>query len=1039
MKFFYSILFLLGSIQWSYAQTYNPEDTIPTDWQPTGSSTLTISDAHYRVGDESLRWDWNGGDSIKIDDPGINPSHFFQWGLNHFEMWAYSEVNNPTDTFHVEFFNNTTGGKPFRFYFMTPFTGWRKITRSYRFDMLKNGDTWGAGDIVIKAPKNRNGAIFFDDIKWMTGHAVRQSDRQMPDLHSLANDTYGSGDFYYQLDQTPPSIPRVVPCAQEISEINQVKQTVINTYRGGSPSAAAIASLNIHMDTTYNIVCTGDQIKGKAISDPSQIGDLLLNYARHYQHTGKEETRQRAEKLVRLLLDSGIAGGSGSWIAGGSNGYDDRNFFIALSLLGDAFAPDTKVAIFDWLNWSVGTGNFWGDAVGTFNTDDIHVLFSAYYSLLMFAPSDRDALQIFKGYQNFLNRYLSPQPGRSDGIKIDGTGFHHATHHNAYMYAHSTLANSLNVLRGTSFQISKSAYLHFRQALLSLLFNENGNTLPNSTSGRAPHGINLPVNAGAYKIMTYIGGEIMGQTVDEVLAAAYHRKWGATDNTFAAYATTEPLAGFWQQNYSPMATYRKDNWAAGIKGFTDMFWGTEIYSNGNRYGRYQSYGAVEVIYPTGRVGSGFNINGWNWNMPPGATTIHLPWEELVAPQSRFDEYQQKAFTGALRFIENNSNVTNFQGFMGVFAIDFQQTEHPTSHKSEDFKFRKSVFCYEDKMICLGSGIQNSNANRITATNLFQNYLINTTDPIIINNNSTAVFPMNQNLTANSESWLIDAYQTGYFVRNSDELIIERKNQDSPHQLANGTLTNGDFANAYINHGFSPSDKKYEYVILPNTNTQNITDFANDMSDSTTELYEVIQQDNQAHIIKIHDDSLIGHVLFEANSLLLEGLVVKANDQPCLIFTQLKNDSLKVALTNPDVNLVNGISTEKAITITLNGNWNTWQNDEGVTEAHPTDSTTTLTFKTIDGLPFDAQLIRAKATLKLLINPKLDILALEMPTPNTPYTVTIKDVSGNTVYTNNQSINQISISTLNWVVDYHEIFINNQLTHTVDLQRDAYVE
>ena len=68
-----------------------------------------------------------------------------------------------------------------------------------------------------------------------------------------------------------------------------------------------------------------------------------------------------------------------------------------------------------------------------------------------------------------------------------------------------------------------------------------------------------------------------------------------------------------------------------LKGYNTDVWGAEIYTKDNRYGRYQSYGSVQIMGAPSRKASGYNENGWDWNRLPGTTTIHLPFELLNSP------------------------------------------------------------------------------------------------------------------------------------------------------------------------------------------------------------------------------------------------------------------------------------------------------------------------------------------------------------------------------------------------------------------------
>src|SRR5690606_3586770 len=114
-------------------------------------------------------------------------------------------------------------------------------------------------------------------------------------------------------------------------------------------------------------------------------------------------------------------------------------------------------------------------------------------------------------------------------------------------------------------------------------------------------------------------------------------------------------------------------------------------------------------------------NGWDWNVMPGTTTVHLPFASLrPTTNGTRTEYQQSAFAGALAFGKN-----------GVFGMDFIQnagTRYPTSNLT----FRKSVFAFGDFMVCLGTNINTSNSLGNVATNLFQGITTGTNPNIYIN-------------------------------------------------------------------------------------------------------------------------------------------------------------------------------------------------------------------------------------------------------------------------------------------------------------------
>ncbi|OAQ40778.1 hypothetical protein A5893_07520 [Pedobacter psychrophilus] len=168
------------------------------------------------------------------------------------------------------------------------------------------------------------------------------------------------------------------------------------------------------------------------------------------------------------------------------------------------------------------------------------------------------------------------------------------------------------------------------------------------------------------------------------------------------------LDGFHQFNYGQLGIKRSKNWVAIAKGLTNKMFGTEIYANANRYGRYQGYGALDILYETsdatGYISGG---DGWDWNVMPGTTSVHLSDYANLRPPSNStkEEYQGLSFAGALS-----------AGKDGIFAMDFVQ-DAGGRYTSNNLTFRKSIFAFDSIFVCLGSKINGSGGN--VATNLFQ--------------------------------------------------------------------------------------------------------------------------------------------------------------------------------------------------------------------------------------------------------------------------------------------------------------------------------
>jgi hypothetical protein len=472
---------------------------------------------------------------------------------------------------------------------------------------------------------------------------------------------------------------------------------------------------------------------------------------------------------------------------------------------------------------------------------------------------------------------------------------------------------------------------------------------------------------------------------DDSLAAVYNRVWGAGANSLLAPIAPENATGFYQFNYGPFGVYRNSNYVVTLKGMNKDFWGTEIYATSNRYGRYQSYGTIEVMYDgSPDTVSGINVNGYNWNHPPGTTTIRMPDARLKATNDREDQYTSKRFSGALSFrnLFTPSNILDtLYGSSGMFAMDFQQSAHTVNHNSS-FVFKKSVFAHNGMLIALGSNISNNNSTDSTVTTLFQNNLQATNNPININGTNQTAFPYDGTLSASSNNWMINSYNTGYFVPgNNDEIIVTKQNNISPSQSGNGTTTTGNISYAFINHNTAPNNSGYEFVVIPNTNATAMTNFATAMGNVSTQPYSVLQKDSMAHIVKFNADLVYGYALFKANTRLpANSGLVKSNTKPVMVMTKTICDSVYLSLTNPDLNFTTVAgqvqSTAVPVDLVLDGMWYISATHPRASVTASTPTSTTIQFITYDGLPINIVLVRnrmpsavaATAVKKAISNP-----------------------------------------------------------------------
>lgn len=635
-----------------------------------------------------------------------------------------------------------------------------------------------------------------------------------------------------------------------------------------------------------------------------------------------------------------------------------------------------------WLSDSAyATYQLTGDAIVTdiiYTKSDIMMTYCLYQNTM------DERYRYMRGFQRFMNRFFSNSSGTANGLKPDGSGFHHWTAYNSYMYAYNTAIDNLVSLDGTRFQVGVANYKKFRDAVLVQRYQANDATIQAiSTCGRKPDQRFAQMPNTSVSKLAIVGGTILGlSTADPVLAGFYNRVNGSVNPVFNYSAVTPYEEGFIQLNYANLGVFRKigstKNWLAVTKGFTDALWGTETYPTDNRYGRYQSYGTLEIIYPGTITANGYNETTWDWNHQPGSTVIKLPWWKLHAERYRLDELQKLSFAGSLSLKKKNLDyLTNNYGTFGMFGMLFQQKTGqgfgtiygPDTHNGT-FGFKKSNFFFDDMIVCLASGIINDDTNYPTVTTLYQRM----DNSGVVNVNGAAYSSDgNQTFSGSSNNWLLDNYGTGFYVLadSSNSIKITKGNQQVPqHDVVwSGTLPSanpiGNYYIGYIDHGKSPSNTGYEYIIMPNATVSDMQNL-NTAIAAGNKPYVVHQKNHIAQILEHKAKNIFGYCAFRAVTDVTAGNLTSISDA-CLIMTDNSvNGKMVLSLSNPDLGLTSrsySPSVTKVIDVVLAGQWTIDIPTSGVQLISSDTNQTLLRFTTTDGNAYELSLTNSSLGVK----------------------------------------------------------------------------
>lgn len=941
------------------AQTFTFEtEANLSDWIAGNGSSVSISDQHYKEGISSMCWSGGNNSILTVSFPTFTAST----GNSAF-LQIYSPVVT-NDTLVVEFLFNSSVRRTANF--VLNYKGWREFNRAYTEYASNVSFSVTSVCFTLKTTSNENRKIYFDDVRFnQPTSANRIAGTQWIMDKQYLNANTELLDLYVNT----VDLPSTTPTAAELNSLNTLR-----TNLARNPIAGNTANLNAAKSfaNELNIVRNGDgTVRGNVIdvSTNTLTNNIVSDYVFKLELLAadglkNEESLVLFRNLLDHFIEQGFAEGVGFIIK--TNDYTPARTIPAklLNLL-PACTVEQKDEVLKLVKWLSYYGKMY-DPKNTYleklNSDVVYLFLRHIVTVATYQEDDAIAVRELKAFKRFLERNTEYVPGGGDILKPDGTGFHHGTQYNNYMYAYQTWMEHIYLLKNTAFKISLPAYERFKKAVISIylmatLDTNNARHFANTLSGRNPFGSGIQVyfSRNFFENLIEVGGDILGTSIDDDLASYYNYFFKSTK-----YAVdSKNFDGFYQFNYGPIGIYRKDNWVATMHAPTTKLWGSEIYSGANRFGRYQSHGALEITYSGTTATTGYPSNtggGWDWNVVPGTTTVHYAsWQEMMPNKNttdRFDQYTKtKNFSGALAW-DN----------CGIYVTDFDQIDNWGGQRftPTNLVFKKSMFAFDNIIISLGSEISSSgsyNVSMITATNLFQNILSSISGKLLLNGEEISR-PNTVTLSTGQDNWIITPQGTGYFIpEGNDEVKLIHTTQKTPIQSGAdyaSPTTSAIVAKAYINHGVKPTNKKYSFVVVPATNSNEMQTIASQMANNGGSIFEIHAQNEKVHALTYKPTGTTAYAFFDAVSNLTFGIVKSTTYQHLLLHRAEESTGRQFfAVSNPNLNPVNDSkfgwkSQPTQTTITFNGEWLPLGEAEGVQFHAPSNGTTQVTVTFEDG-------------------------------------------------------------------------------------------
>ena len=861
--------------------------------QCSKGSALSVSQEHSKLGISSLKWDWRKNDqyiSIKGEIPYLpeNPDPK-ETSIASFVFWMYSPVSLD-GTVRFSFLKD--GRECCWFDYYLGFQGWRGSWVGFDRDMQGEPEV-GMDEVRIYAPENiRRGTLYFDGLITSSFQDVRY---HTPDFHApYVNE---KTDIHWLVLNNSWKLALDVPqksslTEDELQDMKTVKdrfvQLITEKVKEYSFDEAVEMYESYHLsfnpDGTINgkpiyFIRYGETYLNQGIPDAKQaftkagqllkdLNDKMLRLAVTIMNCKdaeqKEELSRMYVNLTRHLLDQGFAAGSGQGTLH-HLGYSMRNFYTGPVIMQDVLKEaGLDVAVQQAMEWFSGVGEIkiapavLGMDIDAFNTS----LMGRVASLLMLEDTPYKY-----AYMQALARWIDNGMKHTEGLrpcfKTDGTVVHHRKAYPAYATGGFTGAvNAVWMLAKTSFAVSQESHRNLKDALLAMRFYCYDDIFPLAMSGRHPDGKGALIPSHYSRLA--MAGSPDGKTeIDEELAAAF-RRLAPKSKAFASIAPESTPQGTEYYGFSCSMSHRYGEDLVTIAGHSRYLWAAEIYQQANHYGRYLTHGSMDI--------GGFSMLGWDWCHIPGTTAAVLPMDQMKANVLNVDEFS--GYEEMLISDEWFAGGVTHEGRNGAFAMKL----HEHDKYNGTLRAKKSFFAFENRIVCLGTDIENGLAGAPVHTTLFQKSLESS------DKDTCCVY----------EGGVIrDHDGVTYIVKDAD-IHFRSGVQHSLHEESDKPVE-GLFEVAYIDHGDIVKDGRYEYVvILP------------DGSSGQEPAYEIVRHDSRVHSIRDIPTGIVSAAVFEEDAV--DQNIISCT--PAMLMYSMKDGAMTLSVANPDLALYEGESDEK---------------------------------------------------------------------------------------------------------------------------------
>ncbi|WP_111707732.1 chondroitinase family polysaccharide lyase [Lutibacter citreus] len=1006
LAFFMCVSTYTYSQKASYKIMESFEEELPSELHTIGGS-IELDTLRMKHGRQSLKWNWEGNSKLILDrDLGYHPQRVIDLANNELMKGLRGGgktgiLKEPSRGILLWIYNPEARKQRLRFQFGKDdhvatefdfnlnFKGWRTIQVMYDTGDMMGAPYEGMNRMTVLAPNIGKGTFYIDALGTSLPMNFRQNtpNPQLPNIDPHPRLVSNYEHRLYEWSKNLPTMEVVPLTTEKKSELEKmdafIEEFLLDKMETDKTIQSALKSIQKRY-SKYKIQRKGNEIFGRPLmsdniyteyftnaglpnealknqfEDWKNYSTLMCDIASLYQRTEEQNTRAELSTLFINLfdygVDQGIDTGAGlMWI----HHYAYRlgkmpiSIFLMRKVLEEEGRLDKAIEI---TKWFFGFNQVYNESVvygvegrKGIDADDAHgILLGKLLSAMSMpnsAEKDRDLRQ-FSSY--FTNVAAHTSNGIDDGLKPDGTAFHHAIHILSYGGRLITsMGTMLYLLSDTPYRAGKSAHVNIKRAV-NTLFHIQGPTALSAPTTYATTRFKIEeLPKETHLLPAYLalcGNPETNDVIDKEMAdyafsvleksenGYFHyydkRRTNKNANSEKNVKVVNPVFEKFRSKikvkypkvkatnyngikilpFSASASKRLENtWLTSVRAHSKYVvpfesWATTYFG----YPLFIANGYLDVAYPnsidstTPHSDEKKWFDGYDWHNWPGTTTVRLPFKEMVtSPESIRDEggeylFSDQSFCGGVS--SNNGN--------GIFSFILKGHD---KYNLESLRAKKSYFMFGDKIICLGSDIQSDLSGLPVETTLFQDALTIAKNPTQTNfMGDVSDFPVNKTILKANNQWFLDSRGSGFYVNSiegNSKLKFDRTKQTAPNVFAEKEVS-GNFAKAYFDHGTQPKAAKYAYTVIPYANKDKLNIFAEEMASKKPPI-KIIQQDEKAHVVHSTKLNTTGYATF-INRVDFKKGIVKSIESPSILMVEEKSKhKIELNVVNPDLNIYDG--------------------------------------------------------------------------------------------------------------------------------------